>query len=394
MFKQKGVAHEYSGFFGRHRFWIAVTTLVGTIVGAGILGIPYVVSKAGFLYGLFLIVGLGAAFLFLNLLLGEVVLRTKVQHQLVGYAEKYLGQPGRVLVGISVFVNIYGALTAYLIGEGEAIRALLRGGNPLFYTAIFAIVVFIILLFGIKATGKLELFLIGILVTVVVLLGIFSFDQIKSVNYTSFNPAFFFLPYGVILFAYLGTPAIPEVHEELGKRKDLMKKAIIIGSIIPILLYIIFSIVVVGIIGTENFSLLAPNERVATVALSIYGNPLFGSLANVLAILAMFTSFLSLGLALLETYQFDFGFSRFVAFFLTFSLPVIFNVATFIGLLGFTGALAGGLEGILIMIMHHRAKKRGDRKPEYTLPSNIVLMILVGLLLFLGIVYTVLVKFF
>lgn len=397
MFKEKGVTRQSSEFYNRHRFWIAVATLLGTIVGAGTLGIPYVVAKAGFLYGLILIIGLGLAFLFLNLLLGEVVLRTKVQHQLVGYAEKYLGQPGKIIIGLSMFVNIYGALTAYLIGEGVAIRALLGGGNPLFYTAIFAIVVFVVLLFGIKAAGKFELIVNGLLIVIVILLGIFSYSQIKPDHFSSFDPTFFFLPYGVILFAFMGSPAIPEVHEVLERKWHLMKKAIIIGSSIPILLYIVFCIVVVGIIGPGNFSMLEPNERVATVALSIYGNQVFGTLANIFAILTLFTSFLALGLALIDTYQFDFGFSKPIALFLTFALPivfVVFNVVTFVGILGFTGAIAGGLEGILIMAMHYRAKRKGDRTPEYSIPTNLLLCVFVGLLLLAGIIYTIVVKFF
>ena len=143
--------------------------------------------------------------------------------------------------------------------------------------------------------------------------------------------------------------------------------------------------------------MLEPNERVATVALSIYGNQVFGTLANIFAILTLFTSFLALGLALIDTYQFDFGFSKPIAFFLTFSLPivfVVFNVVTFVGILGFTGAIAGGLEGILIMAMHYRAKRRGDRIPEYSIPTNLLLCVFVGLLLLAGIVYTVVVKFF
>ena len=34
-------------------FWEAVATVVGTIIGAGIFGIPYVVAKAGFLTGIY-----------------------------------------------------------------------------------------------------------------------------------------------------------------------------------------------------------------------------------------------------------------------------------------------------------------------------------------------------
>ena len=84
MSQKRGDPATDTSFFSRHKFWIAVTTLVGTIVGAGILGIPYIVAKAGFLVGFILMLILGIAFIFLNLFAGEIVLRTKEQHQLTG----------------------------------------------------------------------------------------------------------------------------------------------------------------------------------------------------------------------------------------------------------------------------------------------------------------------
>jgi len=41
--------------------------LCGTVIGAGVLGIPYVIAQAGFLTGLLLIFILGIATLFINL---------------------------------------------------------------------------------------------------------------------------------------------------------------------------------------------------------------------------------------------------------------------------------------------------------------------------------------
>ena len=80
-----------STFWSKHPVGVAAFTLIGGIVGAGVLGIPYTIAKAGFLYGFILIVVLGLVFLTINLFLGEVILRTKGNHQLTGYATKYLG---------------------------------------------------------------------------------------------------------------------------------------------------------------------------------------------------------------------------------------------------------------------------------------------------------------
>jgi tyrosine-specific transport protein len=393
MVNKRGNHKELQGFFGRNKTLVAATTLIGTIVGAGILGIPYVVAKAGFLYGFILIVVMGLAFLFLNLFCGEVVLRTKSQHQLTGYAEKYLGPWGKRLMTLSMFVAIYGALTAYLIGEGAALYSIFNFGTPLIYTFIFFVLVSFIIFKGVKATGKMELILITLLLVIVVLIGIFSFKEISLDNFSStLNPAFFILPYGVILFAFMASPAIPELQEVLGKSKKKMKKAIIIGSVVPIFLYLIFTVIIMGVVGLQDFELLSANERIATVALSIYANPLLGLFANILAVLAMFTSFLTLGIALVEVYAYDYNVNRKLAYILTLAIPliiVLFNFTTFLAVLGVTGAIAGGLDGILVMLMYWRAKKLGNRKPEYSLGKHWLIGGILILMFAVGIIYQI-----
>ena len=80
----------------KNKVFRAISALVGTVIGAGIFGIPYVVAKIGFLPGIFYLLTLGTLVLFLNLLYGEVILRTPGDHQLTGYAEIYLGKFGKI----------------------------------------------------------------------------------------------------------------------------------------------------------------------------------------------------------------------------------------------------------------------------------------------------------
>ncbi len=390
MIQKRGEPTADTSFFSRHKFWIAVTTLVGTIVGAGILGIPYVVAKAGFLVGFILILVLGIAFIFLNLFAGEIVLRTKEQHQLTGYAEKYLGKNGKRIMTFTMLFAIYGALTAYLIGEGETLRAIFQFGEPLYYSLIFFVVGVFIVWRGMKSTGKAELILISLLFLVVISIAIFSYQNLNLNHFTFFDFSKLFVPYGIILFAMMGSPAIPEMQEVLGKDKQLLKKAIIIGTSIPIILYIVFTFVIMGLVGIDQFEVLAPNERIATVALSMYAHPLLGILANLLAILSMFTSFLALGTALAQVYEYDYAISRSVSMLLTFAIPliiIVFNLTTFIAVLGITGAVAGGLDGILITLMYWKAKILGDRTPEYSLSSYKWIGGLLIFLFVLGILY-------
>ena len=392
MFKKRGEVKKYSGFFAQKKQLIATSTLIGTIVGAGMLGIPYVVSQAGLLYGLGLILILGFGFVLLYLMLGEVVLRTKEQHQIAGYAEKYLGPAGKRIMTLITFVSIYGALTAYLIGEGISLHAIFKVGSPLLYTLLFLVVGVLIVWRGVKSTGKAELYLIMLLLIVVVIIGFYSLDKIEKKNLTVFNPTNFFLPYGIILFSLLGFAAIPEMQEELGNDKKLMKKSIIIGAIIPIMLYVLLTFIVVGMIGEEKFAQLEPNERIATIALGIFSHPILAVFANVLAVLAMFTSFLSLSTALIEFYKFDYHLPHTIAVVITFLLPlivVLLKVTSFIAILALTGGIAGGLEGIVIIMMYIKAKKMGDRVPEYKMNLPFFVLAFLISLFALAIVYEI-----
>src|SRR3989344_1042876 len=174
------------------------------------------------------------------------------------------------------------------------------------------------------------------------------------------------VPYGVVMFAFLGAVAIPEMSEELGKKKKLLKKAIIIGGIVPIAAYSMFAIAVVGVTGMET-------SEVATVHLGeVFGKGV-ALFANLFAVFAMSTSFFALGLALKQMYDYDYKINKTLSWAATISVPLIAFLAgvhDFVPLLALLGAGAGGSELTMIVLMHGRAKKLGNRKPEYSINSR------------------------
>ena len=101
---------------------LALASLIGTIIGAGVFGIPYVMAKSGIIFCLFYFLILGAAALFLHLFFGEIVLRTKKKHRLIGYTEKYLGGRAKILVSFSTIIGTIGALLAYIILGGNFLK--------------------------------------------------------------------------------------------------------------------------------------------------------------------------------------------------------------------------------------------------------------------------------
>lgn len=366
-------------------FYEAVGMLMGTIVGAGIFGIPYVIAKAGLLVGLIEILVVGAAVTLLHLFVGEVSLRTKAKHQLVGFAGKYLGKWGKRAFTFSMVIGVYGALIAYLMGEGAALNAIFGLKNIIGMLIFFAIMA-VFIYKDLNVIRGWELWMGIAMIALVIMLMAFAAPYAKLENMKGINLAEVFLPYGVILFACVGTAAIPTLEEEVKLHKSYLKKAILIGSIVPLFIYALFAIVIVGVTGAET-------TEIATINLGESLGQHMVLIGNFFVILAMATSFLALGLALKWVYVYDYRMNKRLSWALVCFVPLIValsNTTTFIKTIGITGAIATGIEGILIVLLHRAAVKKGDCKPEYSIKGYKVVYAWLILMFVGGIIYTIL----
>lgn len=354
----------------------AIFILIGTIIGAGILGIPYVISQAGYFTGLLVILLLGLSIMFTYLCLGEVILRTKGTHQLTGYAEKYLGKTGKFLTALTMIGGINGALIIYLIGEGQSLSALF-GGPSLIYSLLFFLLISIIIFLGIRVLGTSETILAGSLLFVVFIMMLFSIKQVNLSNLSGFSLKNILLPYGVVLFALLGAAAIPEMNEIIKNNKKSLKKAIFIGCLIPIIVYIIFTTVTIAVTGADT-------TEIATIGLGKYLGESFNIFGNLYAVFAMATSFIALAIALVEMYHYDYKLDKNLSFVLTCFIPLILflmGIREFTNTIAFIGAVTGGVELILIILMWWASKKKSERKPEYVVNFKFLGYILIILFL-------------
>jgi tyrosine-specific transport protein len=362
------------------RFLSAIAVLVGTCIGAGVLGIPYVASKSGFFVSLFYIFFIGAIILLVNLYLGEVALRTKGNHQIAGYANKYLGKRGKIVAQIATLFGIYSAIVAYLLGVGASLSFLFFGNFNyiIVFGVSFGILMAGLLHRGMKALKRFERVGVTIILFLLVFIFAWFFRLINFSNLTTFDSNFLFLPFGVVLFALMSFHAVPELKIILNKDRKKLKKALLIGTFVSVVFYALFSFVVVGYMGTNT-------PEVATLAL--------GPIFIILGVFTMFTSYLALGNALIENLEFDEKMSNFGAWFLTSFIPIIlFLLVQYSGLFSFTmilsigGVVSGGLTAVVVLFIIRSAKKNGDRKPEYSVHVNWFIVLALSLIFILGMV--------
>lgn len=366
------------------KFFYAVSVLIGTIIGVGIFGIPYVVAQAGFLIGLIYLLVIGGVTIVIHLSYGEIILRTPGKHRLVGYAARYLGKWGKRLVSFSNIIGQQGALLAYIIVSGLFLRAIFNGSSfiwSLIFFALGAIAIF----FGLRIIASAELLMVVFLLVAMAIIFIFGWSEIHLANLLNLDFKLSFLPYGVILFAFGGLAAIPEMREILINRRQGMKKAIFFGTFIPLILFIIFTLVVVGVTGFQT-------SQEALVGLQTVLGPRVMLAGLIFGVLALMTSFLVLGLNVKKIFWHDFKVDKTWSWILACFIPLaafLLGLRNFIEVIAAAGAVMGGLDSIMVLVIFSVARKRSQRQPEYTLKIPRVLTYgLIGMFI-LGIVYQI-----
>ncbi len=70
-------------------------------------------------------------------------------------------------------------------------------------------------------------------------------------------------------------------------------------------------------------------------------------------------------------------------------IAYLLHLRDFIAVIGFLGAALVGLEGILLVLIYQKAKKLGQRQPEYSLKLSPIFGYGLILILSLGIIYQI-----
>ncbi len=365
-----------------NRFALALSTLIGTIVGAGIFGLPYVISKSGIIPGLFYFAVLGGAVMLLHLLFGEVCLRTEGKHRLIGYAGLYVGDWARILIAVCTVVGIVGALLIYIIFGGNFLAIALSPFVEVpdeFASFLFWVVLSLCVLQGIQLLARLEVFMSLAMLFAGAVIFFLAFPHFQPASLPFFDQANLFLPYGVILFALVGWAAIPEVADLF--RKDREKRSldnvIVWTFAIVVPFYALFTLLVVGVSGQ------ATSENALDGLRQFLGDTVI-VLGSVFGLFALATSFLVLGNYLKNSFRYDFKFPLWVSGSLATLTPYLLfgvGVRDVIVVMGILGAVLGAIEGVVIILAYLKAKKKGQRKPEYSLSIPRFLVLFLVLLL-------------
>ncbi len=370
-----------------NNFWYATATLAGTIVGVGMFGLPFVAARAGFFVTIAYLIAGAAMFALLHLMFGEIMLRTKERHRLAGYAGVYCGAAAKRFFSLTALAGLSLGMLVYILVGGAFLKELFDGvfadvrmAQIVFWAAMSAL-----LALGLRTVKQSELIMFGLMVGIIVFLFGASIPYLQLDYLATFSARALFLPYGVVLFALAGGAAIPAVRDILEGEERAMKRAITAGTLIPAVLYIVFVITVLGVSGPATTENALSGLRGALGGLIVF-------VGAVLGILLVVTSYIVFGLYLKDTLRYDMGVPDGIALLCVVFLPfalLFFPWSSFIEIIGLLGALLGGIESIVLIVIYRRARLRGDRWPEYALAVPDAVLYALASVCAAGIAYTI-----
>ncbi|MFZ6036098.1 MAG: aromatic amino acid transport family protein [Patescibacteria group bacterium] len=352
----------------------ALATYIGTIMGVGLFGLPYVAAQAGFgLVVLYLLLG-GAIALMVNRMFASVAVHTQGHHRLPGYAAQYLGSWGKPSAFLVQILGLYGALLGYLIVGGQFLAGLL-GGSVILYTFIFFIFGALIIWRGTSSIGPVELILLFIFFAIIILLFVSGASHINHDNFKVIDWTHFFVPYGVVLFSLWGASIIPEIREQLQGDFKKIGRVIVWGLIICAAVYLAFTYLILGVSGSETTS-----DAISGLQRVLGTNVL--KIGYIFGLITTFTSFITLGLTIQKLFWYDYRIPKFRSWMLAVFVPLVvfvLGLQDFISVIGMTGAITLGLDGVLVTLIFLQLKKRqqSPRLSSYRLLGSA----LIGLLL-------------
>lgn len=356
-------------------------------IGAGILGLPYAVAQVGLPIGIPYIIAVGLLMMGINILVGEIVIGTRKKLQLAGLAKLYFGRTGEAIMSLLMYSLLFSALLIYIVGEGETLRTLF-GGTSLNWSIGFFLVASACVLLGMKMIKKIDVFLLlflTLVITVIIGNG-FLHLNLEAVQYTNWKNIF--LPYGVLMFAFHASTSIPEAYEVVEKNVNVFRRSIVWAMLFNIVVYVLFAIATVGVMGIETTS-------IATIGLGQRIGAHIFLFGNVFAAIAMALAFLNVASSLRDSLRWDFGFSHLAGGVVACVLPFLIFMAglrEFITLIDVVGGVIISTELLFLLMIYWKVEHL--KRMKNAIVHHATWLVIVLLLAFsIGTVYSVL-KFF
>lgn len=281
--------------------------IAGTTIGAGMLALPIVSAGIGFSVSSLIITALWALMTFTALLMVEIHQYADKSATLYTLSKTYLGAKGKWLASFAMLLLFYALCSAYIAGGGgqftERVFQLSGVNIPTSLgIIIFTLLIAMVVTIGTSSVDKVNRVLFSIKV-IAMFIALASLAPNITTSYLVNLPleqGLIFASIPVIFTSFGFHGSIPSVVQYLDGDTKSLRRVMIVGASIPLIIYIFWQVVTLGVI--EQSTLLQKSNISGLVAELSHqvNNKHIGTIIGIFADMALLTSFLGVSLGLFQ----------------------------------------------------------------------------------------------
>lgn len=369
----------------QNRFLGGILLVSGTTIGAGMLALPVVTGIAGFFPSLLLFLLYWIFMTFTALLMLEVNLWMEENTNLITMAKKTLGRPGKICSWIIYLFLLYALTIAYIAGSGviflDFIKTLFGVELPTWIGPFPLLLIFGYFVYkGTRSVDYINRFLMMGLVVTFIAIMFFLMPYVQFSLYEHANWKALWISVSIVSTSFGFHIIIPTLTDYLQRDVKQLRHVILIGSAIPLIVYVIWNALTLGILpseqlyqgyqqGVDGATLLSNYLKYSQLGLVARFFSLFAIVTSFLGVSLSLTHFLSDGLKIRKNAQ-----GRFVLCLLAFVPPLFFVLTdprAFLNALEYAGAFGVvTLLGILPVLMVWSGRYFQHRESVYKAPGG------------------------
>ncbi|MBY8302346.1 aromatic amino acid transporter [Vibrio fluvialis] len=354
--------------------------IAGTTIGAGMLALPLASAGIGFSTSLMIMLALWALMAFTALLMVEIHQYADKDATLHTLAKQILGNKGKWIATFAMLFLFYALCAAYIAGGGAQFTNRISEFTGLEVsgptgTLIFTLIVAAVVTIGTGTVDRVNrLLFAGKMVAMVMVLTFLAPNVSQSYLLSMpLGQGLIVASIPVIFTSFGFHGSIPAIVNYLDGHTPSLRKAIVVGSAIPLVIYVFWQVVTLGVVSQpdliDNAGLSA---LIGTLSQTVHQSNL-GHVIGIFADLALLTSFLGVSLGLFEfmgdtIHKKDGNMNRIVASLVTFTPPLMFALfypQGFIMALGYAAIALAVLAIFLPLVMVARVRRQANNNDYY-----------------------------
>ncbi len=280
--------------------------IAATTIGVGMLGLPVATGPGGFVPATFVYILTWFFMLCTGLLLLEVCTWMPAEANLITMTHRLLGPVGKAVCWVVYLFLFLTAMIAHVSAGGSTLVDILNLSFGLAMPQSIAMVVYVLIFspivyLGTRSVDRFNLLMMtGVLITYVLFIvlsaGKVDVNLLKFADWSKAWPA---LP--VLFTAFTYQLIIPTLMTYMNRDVKKVRLSIILGSSIPLVVYLIWELLILGIIPVDTLIQAKARGETAVMPLKeLLQNPWVFKIGSWFAFLVLTTSYIALSLAFLD----------------------------------------------------------------------------------------------